>query len=261
MSVLNTIVDSKRRRLAERKGRISIEEMKARAYDAAPLRDFNAAIRRPPGERIRLIAELKKASPSRGLIREDLRVEEIARIYAGYGASAISVLTEEEYFKGDIEFIHRVKDVASLPVIRKDFIFDEYQLYESRAYGADAILLIAAILSRSQAEELFQMAVELGLSVLFEVHHWKELDTALLIDVPIIGINNRNLKTLEIDLNITTELLKDIPQGKIIVSESGIERREDVEFFEARGVDALLVGTALMKSDDIGRKIEELFKV
>lgn len=259
MTVLDRIIEAKRERLEECKRRISSEEIKSRAADAAAPSDFSSAIRRTDGGKIGLIAEIKKASPSRGLIRNDFQPEEIARIYAERGASAISVLTEEDFFKGSIEYLQKVKKAVSLPILRKDFIFDDYQIYEARAFGADAILLIESVLSRSQAEEFFSLASELGLSVLFEVHHWKELDTALLIDLPVIGINNRNLKTLEIDLNTTIELLKDIPEGKVVVSESGIERREDVELFEKTAVDALLVGTTLMKSEDIGGRIEELF--
>lgn len=259
MSILDTIVETRRKRLEECRRRISSEEIRSRAADASAPSDFSSAIRRTEGDKIGLIAEVKKASPSKGLIRDDFQPEKIAGIYAECGASAISVLTEEDFFMGSLEYLRKVRSAVSLPILRKDFIFDEYQIYEARAYGADAILLIESVLSRSQAEELFSLAGELGLSVLFEVHHWKELDTALLIDVPVIGINNRNLKTLEIDLNTTVELLKDIPEGKIVVSESGIERREDIELFKDTAVDALLIGTTLMKSEDIGGKIEELF--
>ena len=259
MSILDRIVESKRARLEVRKAKVPLSEIKSRAHAAPNPRDFPSAVKRSEGDKIRLIAELKKASPSKGLIREDFDPVSIVRIYEGKGASAISVLTEEDFFQGTIEYIPKVKEVTGLPVLRKDFIFDPYQVYEAKAYRADAILLIAAMLSRSQAGELFHLARELDLSVLFEVHHWKELDTVLLIDAPVIGINNRDLNTLTVNLNTTIELLKDIPVEKTVVSESGIERREDVEFFEKTRVDALLVGTALMKAGDIGRKIEELF--
>jgi len=222
-------------------------------------RPFGEAIKRREGEKIHVIAEIKKASPSKGLIRADFDPIEIAGIYRDMGASAISVLTEEDFFQGRLEYIRQVKDAVELPVLRKDFIIDEYQIYEARASGADAVLLIAVILSRGQADDYLHMAEELGMSVLFEVHNYRELDMALLIDAPVIGINNRNLDTLEIDLNTTVELLKDIPEGKIIVTESGVSSREDVEFFERSRVDAVLIGTALMREKDMAMKYEELF--
>ncbi len=165
-----------------------------------------------------------------------------------------------KFFQGNLEYLKAVRGVVDIPLLRKDFIFDEYQIYESRAWGADAVLLIAAMLSRSQAEELSALSAELGLAVLFEVHHWKEVDTALLLDMPIIGINNRNLKTLQIDLQTTVELLKDIPPDRVVVSESGISTRADVEFISAHRVDAILIGTAIMKAEDIRARIRELFK-
>ncbi len=259
MDILRRIVEKKKERLEEEKCRVPLAGIKAMALDTPLPADFTAAVTRPRGDRPRLIAELKKASPSKGLIREDFDPRRIAGIYEAGGAAAMSVLTEEDFFRGSREYLRIVREVSRLPLLRKDFIFDEYQVYEARAFGADAVLLIAAMLSRSQAEELFHLDRELGISVLFEVHHWKELDTALLIDVPLIGINNRDLKTLEIDLNTTVELLRDIPGGKTVVSESGIERREDVDLLADAGVDALLVGTALMRAGDPGRKIRELF--
>ncbi len=259
MSILDGIIEKKRARLDDCKVKTPLAGIRTRALDAPAPRGFSSAIRRPKGEKLRLIAEIKKASPSKGMIREDFDPAGIAAVYEESGASAISVLTEEEFFQGSLDYIPIVKKSTGLPVLRKDFIFDEYQVYEARAYGADAILLIAAMLSRSQAEELFHLAKELGLAVLFEVHHWKELDAALLIDVPVIGINNRDLRTLDINLNTTLELLKDIPDEKTVVSESGIERREDVDFLASTRVDALLIGTAFMKAEDIGQKVKELF--
>ncbi len=259
MSILEAIVEKKKERLSACRSERPLAEMRARARDAPEPLDFSAAVKRPEGGRMRLIAEIKKASPSRGLIREDFDPAGIAGIYRECGASAVSVLTEEDFFQGGIDYIPIVKEAAGLPVLRKDFIFDEYQVYEARAYGADAILLIAAMLSRQQAGELFHLAGELSLPVLFEVHHWRELDTALLIDVPIIGINNRDLRSLEIDLNTTLELVKDIPAGKTVVSESGIGSRRDVGLLAATRVDAVLVGTAFMEAEDIRGKIKELF--
>jgi indole-3-glycerol phosphate synthase len=259
MSILDEIVDTKKRRLKETKVLLPFSEVKARALDRRPTRSFLSAIRRKRNERIRFIGELKKASPSKGLLREDFVPLEIASLYQQKGASAVSVITEEDYFQGSIQYLRDVSRILKISVLRKDFIFDDYQIYETSAFGADAVLLIAAILSRTQAEELYHLASEIGLDVLFEVHHWKELDMVLLVDPPIIGINNRDLKTLEVDVNRTLELLKDIPEDKVIVSESGISTRKDVELFQSTRVDALLIGTVFMKADSIENKIEELF--
>ncbi len=259
MGVLEEIVKRKKDRLREQKAIMPFKELRARASDIPGPKDFTSAIKRTPPESLKFIAEIKKASPSKGLIRKDFHPLEIARVYEEKGAAAISVLTEEDYFQGSLEYLKQVKEGVKIPILRKDFIFDEYQVYESRASGADAILLIDAILSRSQAEELLELSTEIGLSVLYEVHHWRELERALELDVPIIGINNRDLKTLKINLNTTKELLKDIPEDKIVVSESGINTREDVRFIESLPVDAVLIGTALMQAADIGDKIRELF--
>jgi indole-3-glycerol phosphate synthase len=168
------------------------------------------------------------------------------------------VLTEEDFFQGRLEFLEDVKKIVSCPVLRKDFIFDEYQIYEARARKADAILLIAAILELKQAEEFLHLARELGLAVLFEVHDFAELETALRLHAPVIGINNRNLKTLSIDLNTTFELKNEIPGNHAVVSESGIRTRPDVLRLEEAGIDAMLIGTSLMESQDISGKIDEL---
>lgn len=259
MGILDEIVNRKKLRLAEAKAQVSLSELKSRINEAPEPRAFDRVLKREQGADIHVIAEIKKASPSKGLIREDFNPVEIARLYEQKGASAISVLTEEDFFQGSLEYIPIVKDVTSRPILRKDFIIDEYQIYEARAHQADAVLLIATILSREQADEYLSLAHEIGLQVLFEVHFYKELDGVLTIEAPIIGINNRNLDTLSTDLNTTVELLKDIPDEKIVVSESGISKREDVLFFEKTRVDALLIGTSLMKEDDIGRKYDELF--
>jgi len=205
-----------------------------------------------------LIAEIKKASPSKGIIREKFDHISIAQIYDKKHVHAVSVLTEEDFFMGSLSFLPEVKKITSKPVLRKDFIVDEYQIYETRVNSADAILLIAAILEKNQADEYLNLARELGLSVLFEVHDYKELEMALLIACDIIGINNRNLKTLQIDLNTTSTLRREIPAGKIIVSESGIKSRMDVQKLQNIGVDALLIGTSFMEAEDIGKKIDEL---
>lgn len=257
MNVLMSIVEKKKERLNAAKSSVSLSELKERIKDIGRSRDFSGALRRTNGQ-IRLIAEIKKASPSKGLIRKDFDPVAIAKIYESKAVSAISVLTEEDSFQGHLSFIGKVKATASKPVLRKDFIFDEYQIYEAKANGADAILLIAAILDRSQASEYLQLASELGLGVLFEVHDEEDLEKALHVDAGIVGINNRNLKTLSIDLTTSLRLKKEVPAGKIIVSESGIRTRQDVITLQDNGIDAMLIGTSFMESRDIGEKIDSL---
>lgn len=258
MGILDEIVAKKKERLSLAKSRVPLSALKPRIPDIEKPGDFKAALKRKQDEKIKLIAEIKKASPSKGVIRKNFEPLEIAKIYEKQ-ANAISILTEEDFFDGNLEFIPKVKKVTTIPLLRKDFIFDEYQIYESRANEADAILLIAAILDKNQAGEYLHIAKELELSVLFEVHDSKELEMALLIDADVIGINNRNLKTMKIDLNNTFEIKKEIPSGKIIISESGIKTRDDIRRLEAAGIDAVLIGTSFMEAKDIGKKIEELF--
>ncbi len=259
MGILDEIVAKKKERLRLAKSRVPLSALKPRIADIGKPRDFKAALKRRQNEKIKLIAEIKKASPSKGVIRENFNPVEIASVYEKKQASAISILTEEDFFQGKLEFIDKIKKVTTIPLLRKDFIFDEYQIYESRANEADAILLIAAILDKNQAKEYLHFAKELGLSVLFEVHDMKELEMALYINADIIGINNRNLKTLKINLNNTFEIKREIPSGKIVVSESGIKTREDILRLESAGIDAVLIGTSFMEAEDIGKKIEELF--
>lgn len=259
MGILDEIVAKKRERLNYSKGRITLKDLKAKIADMEKPRDFQSAVRREKGKRIRLIAELKKASPSKGIIREEFDPIEIASIYEKKQANALSILTEEDFFQGSLDFIPMVKKITTIPLLRKDFIFDEYQIYEARANEADAILLIAAILEKNQAKDYLHLAGELGLSVLFEVHDEKELEKAFHIDAGIIGINNRDLKTMRIDINNTFRLKKDISSEKIVVSESGIKIRDDILKLEKEGVDAVLIGTSFMESNDIGKKIDELF--
>lgn len=257
MSVLERIVAAKRRRLEAAMGEVPLRELKSRMEDMERPLDFKAAVTRPGGAGIRFIAELKKASPSRGLIRADFDPVRIAEAYREK-ADAISVLTEEDFFQGDLGYIKAVKEAADRPVLRKDFIFNDYQIYESRAAGADAILLIESILDRRQAEEYLHMARELGLSGLFEIHDPWGLEKALLAGAGIIGINNRDLETLKIDLGTTFDILKRMPPGKTVVSESGINSRGDVLRLQEAGVDAMLVGTALMEAGDVAKKMDEL---
>ncbi|HEX8947844.1 MAG TPA: indole-3-glycerol phosphate synthase TrpC [Dissulfurispiraceae bacterium] len=257
MSILSTILEKKLERVKHAKSLASADELRKRLRDLPATRDFAGAIKREGGD-VRLIAEIKKASPSKGVIRKDFDPLSIASIYEKKGANAVSVLTEEDFFQGRLSFVREVKGVTSRPVLRKDFIFDEYQIYESRVHGADAILLIAAVLERDQAKEYLHLASELGLHVLFEIHDEEDLGKALLVDPRIIGINNRNLKTLKIDLSTTLRLQKDIPREKTLVSESGIKDREDVAKLGDAGIDAMLIGTSFMEAEDIGRRIDTL---
>jgi indole-3-glycerol phosphate synthase len=257
MSILNTIVEKKKERLFSSKKITPLSKLKSIIKDIDKPGDFRKAIKRD-SDTIKLIAEIKKASPSKGIIRQNFDHLAIACIYQEKRVHAVSVLTEEDFFLGSLSFIPDVKKVLFKPVLRKDFIFDEYQIYEARAHHADAVLLIAAILGKNQAVEFLYLAKELGMSVLFEVHDFKELETALMIKADIIGINNRNLKTMHIDPSTTIQLKREIPSDRIVVSESGIQTRKDVLRFDEEGIDALLIGTSFMEAEDIGEKIDEL---
>ncbi|MBF0519618.1 MAG: indole-3-glycerol phosphate synthase TrpC [Nitrospirae bacterium] len=260
MSILSEIIAKKKERLIAKKKSAALKDLIEKSDDMPPVRNFYSAIKRKkPAEQIKVIAEIKRASPSEGLIRSEFDVREIAAIYGKGGASAISVLTEEDYFRGDLKYINEVKDKTDVPVLRKDFIFDTYQMYESRVGSADAVLLIAAALSKNQAEELMALATELTLHVLFEVHNLKELDVAMYLNASIIGINNRNLTTMKVDLRTSLDMIKDISsEDKVVVSESGIKTSEDVLALDEAGADAILVGTSLMKAANIAQKLGEL---
>jgi len=258
MSILQEILRYKKEELKQRKSAVSLKEIKARLKDISATKDFKAVIKREKNQTVKLIAEIKKASPSEGIIRADFDLSEIASTYNGKDVSAISVLTEERFFQGSIDYLNNVRRLTEKPLLRKDFIVEDYQVYESRLNGADAILLIVAALDKYQLTDLLELSKELSLECLIEVHNLKELDTALYSGADIIGINNRDLNTLKVDLKTTFELLKDIPDDRIIVSESGINTRDDVEAIESTRVDAILVGAIFMKAKDIGAKIDEL---
>ena len=228
--------------------------MERLARQKAP-RDFAAALR---GQGIKLIAEVKKASPSRGVLKADFDPVALARTYEKSGAAAISVLTEVKHFQGSLEHLAAIREVVKVPLLRKDFIFDEYQVYESAAYGADALLLIVSILEEGSLEKLLALSRSLGLSCLVEVHHEAELTTALLAGAKIIGINNRNLDTFKVDTSTTRRLRLLIPPENIVVSESGIKSRDDMKMMRECKVDAVLVGEALVTAPDIPAKIREL---
>jgi len=253
--MLDRIVAQKREEVEQRKKSLPLSRLKELiAQREVPL-DLALTLK---GTQTRLIAEVKRASPSRGVLRPDFNPVELAQKYAEGGAAAISVLTETNYFDGSIDHLAAIREEIRLPLLRKDFIFDPYQVYESRAYGADALLLIVAILSQGQLEELLSLSHNLGLSCLVEVHRQGEVERALGSQAKIIGINNRDLTTFTIDINTTRRLLPLIPQGRIVVSESGIRSRSDVEKLKGWGVNAVLVGEALVTAGDVVTKVREL---
>ncbi|MBF7096994.1 indole-3-glycerol phosphate synthase TrpC [Alkalibacter mobilis] len=254
--ILEKIVNQKISRLMSEKQRMPLDFYKEVIREGREKRDFRSALK--SGDKISIIAEVKKASPSRGIIKEDFDPEEIGRIYEMSDVQAISVLTERDFFQGDKSYIPTVKTVTSKPILRKDFIVDEYQVYEAKALGADAILLIVACLSDDQLSELTDTAKSLDLDILTEVHDEQELERALKTESNIIGINNRNLKTFEIDIRNTERLISYIPEGIVTVSESGISSREDMVFLENLGIDAVLIGETLMRADSIPGKVLEL---
>ena len=256
--ILDDIVANKRMELEKTAERVPLSEVRELSRHRAPAKDFASALR---GDDINIIAEVKKASPSKGLICADFDPVSIARVYAANGAAAISVLTESKYFQGDIRYLDDLQ--ASLgtdgpPLLRKDFIFDPYQIYEARAHGADAILLIAAVLPPAALVELIDLTHALGMEALVEVHNEKEMGAALSCDCRVIGINNRDLKTFKVDITTTERLSKLVTTGKIVVSESGITTRADVKRLRGCGVDAVLVGEALMSAPDVPAKMKEL---
>ena len=233
-------------------------ELQARCRRRAPALDFEAALRPRAGERVRLIAEVKKASPSAGVLNAALDPATQARAYAGAGAAAISVLTDEKYFRGSLDDLVAVRAAVSAPLLRKEFIVDEYQLWESRAAGADAVLLIVAALDPAHLRDLGQAAKAIGLATLVEVHAAAELDVALRADAPVIGVNNRDLRTLRTSLEPSLALLPLIPPGHVAVSESGIASGADVERVVAAGAHAILVGEGLVRAPDVSAKVREL---
>ena len=254
--ILETIVAHKREELKRDKEKTPLQTLKNRIPGLAPTRDFKAALA-VPGV-INLIAEVKKKSPSKGIIREDFDPVEIAKTYAGNGATAISVLTDREFFGGDLSFLGAIRNAVDVPLLRKDFTIDEYHIYQARAAGADAVLLIVAILTPEQLREFIGVAKHLNLATLVEVHTQTELDIALDVGAEIIGINNRDLKTFHTDIATSFHLRKSIPNNKIVVSESGIYTREDVLRLGEADMDAILVGESLMRSTDIGGKVRAL---
>jgi indole-3-glycerol phosphate synthase len=256
--ILDEIVANKRIEVKETRRSVPMATISDMAIGSRAAKDFAASLR---GDSIRIVAEIKKASPSKGTIASEFDPCKIARIYARAGAAAISVLTESKYFLGSLDVLDNVGMALGdtrPPLLRKDFIFDAYQVYEARAHGADAILLIVAILEREQLAELQRLARRLGMECLVEVHNEAELEIALRCDARVIGINNRDLKTFAVDLTTTARLKPHIPSDRIVVSESGIKTRDDMKKLRSWGVDAVLIGEALMSSPDISTKMREL---
>lgn len=256
MFLLEEILQAKYAEVAIRKEQNPLAQLERELKDAPPIRPLPQSL---GGGSLKLIAEIKKASPSKGLLCQDFQPLRLARDFEASGAAAVSVLTEQKFFRGSLAYLEQVKrETKKLPVLRKDFIIDRYQLYEARAYGADAVLLIVAALKKAELMSFLKEAADLGLACLVEVHNSAELDTALESGADLIGINNRDLKTFEVDLETTFRLRELIPKDKIVVSESGIKCRHDIEKLAQAGVNAVLVGEALVTAADPGLKIKEL---
>lgn len=256
MTILDKIVATKRDEIAASKVTISEKELRSQLGDAPEVRDFFAPL--AAAGPTKLIAEVKKASPSRGVLREDFDPITIAKIYAERGASCMSVLTDEPYFQGSLDYLRQIRSVVDLPLLRKDFILDTYQLVEARVAGADAVLLIAECLDDCQLRKLYRETIELGMTPLVEIYEPTNLARVLEIGATLVGVNNRNLHSFEVDLGHCLRLHSQMPDETVMVAESGIHSRADVERLESAGVDAMLVGEGLITHDDIGRAVEEL---
>ncbi|MGW8256972.1 MAG: indole-3-glycerol phosphate synthase TrpC [Thermoguttaceae bacterium] len=255
-TILDDIVAFKREEIESAKAVVDISKLRREATDAPPPRDFLAALSEGPP--IRLIAEVKKASPSAGLIRDDFDPVEIARIYQQHGATCISVLTDRQFFQGSLDHLRQIRAAIDLPLLRKDFIIDEFQVWEARAAGADAVLLIAECLDDEKLRTLHDLIEKLGMCALVEIHQAENLRRVLDIGARLLGINNRDLRTFHVDLGHCMRLRKDVPAGRIVVGESGIRTRRDAEQLQNAGLHAMLVGETFMARPDIGRAVDEL---
>ncbi|EIK52025.1 indole-3-glycerol-phosphate synthase [Stutzerimonas stutzeri TS44] len=259
-TVLEKIIARKYEEVAERRSRVGLDELERLAAAADPVRGFAAALqRRVKAREAAVIAEVKKASPSKGVIRDPFLPAEIAASYEAGGAACLSVLTDVDFFQGADAYLQQARAACSLPVIRKDFMVDPYQVVEARALGADCILLIVAALEDARMAELAAVAAQQGLDVLVEVHDGDELERALQLETPLLGINNRNLHTFEVNLETTLDLLPRVPQDRLVVTESGILNRADVELMEINQVYAFLVGEAFMRAEQPGAELQRLF--
>lgn len=258
--ILKKILSRKAEEIAARRSRLPLREIRNQAPEADPPRGFIAALQHKVAQGLpAVIAEIKKASPSKGVLRSDFKPADIAQSYAKAGAACLSVLTDIDFFQGADAYLQQARAACTLPVIRKDFMIDPYQVYESRVLGADCILLIVAALGDGQMQELLHLSHELQMDVLMEVHDAAELDRALLSNVPLIGINNRDLRTFTTSLNTTLDLLNDIPRDRLVVTESGIHSRADVNLMRDHNVNTFLVGEVFMVAEDPGMKLRELF--
>ena len=258
--ILNQIVAVKHQEIAAAKKKVSLEAMRADAESCVLTRDFVGALRgKVAAGRAAVIAEVKKASPSKGVLREDFIPADIAQSYAEHGAACLSVLTDRQFFQGQPDYLKQARASCDLPVLRKDFMVDPYQVYEARAMGADCILLIAACLDDAQMADLEAIARSLDMAVLVEVHDGAELDRALKLKTPLVGINNRNLRTFEVSLATTLDLLPRVPADRLLITESGILGAADVKTMRDAGVHAFLVGEAFMRAPDPGEALASLF--
>ena len=255
-TILDKIITTKREEVAAAKAARPLRELRQAAETAPPARDFLGVIAAPGP--IKLIAEVKQASPSKGLIRADFEPVSIARTYAAHGASCVSVLTDEKYFRGHLDFLRAVRQAVEIPALRKDFVIDEYQVWEARAAGADAVLLIAECLDGRQLRELHDLIVRLGMTPLVELHEAENLTRVLAAGALLVGVNNRDLKTFKVDLEHTIRLRSQIPADRFVVGESGIRTHEELSRLEAAGVNAVLVGESLMAQPDIGAAVDQL---
>lgn len=259
-TILKKILDTKVIEVQQRSASMPLAEMKARAFDQPEARGFYKAMQAKVASGLpAVIAEIKKASPSKGIFREDFDPARIAESYEKSGAACLSILTDKEYFHGSEDFLKQGRNACSIPVIRKDFLIDPYQVYEAKVINADCILLIVSALSDMQLQDFAGIATELGMDVLVEVHDEKELRSALTLDTPLIGINNRNLHTFEVSLDTTYGLLNQIPEERMVVTESGILGRSEIAEMRAKQVNAFLVGEAFMRAEFPGDRLAELF--
>ena len=259
-TILDRILSRKAEEVAERASRVSLAELEARCRDLPDTRGFLSSLEaRIDAGLPAVIAEVKKASPSKGVIRPDFRPADIARSYEGGGAACLSVLTDIDFFQGADEYLIEARNACSLPVLRKDFVIDDYQLFEARALGADCVLLIVAALDQPQLVGLCDQALELGLDVLVEVHDATEMQRALTLNSPLIGVNNRNLHTFETSLGTTLALREMVPDSNLLVTESGIHKPEDVARMREAGIHAFLVGEAFMRAEEPGEELARLF--
>lgn len=258
--ILHRILDRKRVEVAERADAVPLAEIEKAAHAAKPARGFHSALcKRIKAGDAAVIAEVKKASPSKGVIRPDFSPADIARSYERGGAAALSVLTDVDFFHGHDDYLTQARAASSLPVLRKDFTVDPYQVFEARALGADCILLIVAALEFGQLKELCELGRKVGLDVLVEVHDGEELEHALKLPTPLIGINNRNLHTFSVSLDTTLDLIPAVPKDRLLITESGIRTEDDVMLMRAEGVHAFLVGETFMRAEDPGAELEKLF--